>query len=72
MLIDQEAKAKKASKTKFSCPECGQNAWAKPDASLICGNCYDDGEGDICLMAAEPSSSQAFRPRPASPSANPT
>ena len=27
------------SKTKFSCPECEQNAWAKPDASLICGLC---------------------------------
>ena len=51
---DHEAKAKKAaSKTKFTCPECGQNAWAKPDAALICGDCYDDGEGDICLLVAE-------------------
>jgi predicted SprT family Zn-dependent metalloprotease len=48
------AKAKKASKTKFTCPDCGQNAWAKPDALLICGTCYDDGEGDICVMLAEP------------------
>ena len=31
-----------------------QNAWAKADALLICGNCYDDGEGDILLMVAEP------------------
>jgi ribosomal protein S27AE len=31
---------KKASKTKFTCPQCGQNAWAKPDAALICGECY--------------------------------
>ena len=30
----QQAKAKKASKTKFTCPDCGQNAWAKPDALL--------------------------------------
>jgi predicted SprT family Zn-dependent metalloprotease len=44
------AKAKKASKTKFTCPECGQKAWAKPDALLICSECYDDGEGDICLV----------------------
>jgi len=29
-------------------------AWAKPDALLICGNCYDDGEGEICLMIATP------------------
>ena len=25
----KHAKAKKSSKTKFTCPECGQNAWAK-------------------------------------------
>lgn len=31
--------AKRASKTKYSCPSCGQNAWAKPDASLACGDC---------------------------------
>jgi predicted SprT family Zn-dependent metalloprotease len=49
---DAQAKAKKASKTKFTCPECGQNAWAKPDALLICGNCYDDSE--FLLMLAEP------------------
>ena len=51
---EQHAKAKKASKTKFTCPDCGQNAWAKPDALLICGTCYEDGEGEICLMLAEP------------------
>jgi predicted SprT family Zn-dependent metalloprotease len=49
----KQAKAKKASKTKYTCPECGQNAWAKPDAVLICGECYEDGEGDVCLMLAE-------------------
>ena len=27
------------SKMKYSCPECGQNAWAKPDAKLMCGEC---------------------------------
>lgn len=32
-------KAKAASKTKYSCPECQQNAWAKPGANLICGDC---------------------------------
>ena len=48
----QQAKAKKSSKTKFTCPECGLNAWAKPDAHLICGECYDDGQGHICLMVA--------------------
>ena len=53
---DSHARAKKAaSKTKFCCPECDQNAWAKPDALLICGACYEDGEGDINFMVAEPS-----------------
>jgi predicted SprT family Zn-dependent metalloprotease len=47
-----EDRAKKTSKTKYTCPHCGQNAWAKPDALLICGVCYD-GEEDICLMRAQ-------------------
>jgi predicted SprT family Zn-dependent metalloprotease len=55
----KEAKAKKASKMKFTCPECGQNAWGKPDTQLICGACYEDGEGEICLMLAEPSDEAA-------------
>ena len=46
-------KAKKSSKTKFTCPECGQNAWAKPDALLICGECYDEDDGDMPFMLAE-------------------
>ena len=40
-------KKKAASKTKFTCPECSQNAWAKPDAHLMCGDCQEP-------MAAEP------------------
>ena len=27
------------SKTKFTCQQCGQNAWAKPTADLTCGHC---------------------------------
>jgi predicted SprT family Zn-dependent metalloprotease len=30
---------KSASKTKYTCGGCGQNAWAKPDAALMCGDC---------------------------------
>jgi predicted SprT family Zn-dependent metalloprotease len=26
-------------KVKYSCATCGQNAWAKPNARLICGDC---------------------------------
>jgi hypothetical protein len=50
---DPQAKAKRASKTKFTCPECGQNAWGKPDALLICGVCHEDGKGEVVLMLAE-------------------
>jgi hypothetical protein len=45
--------AKKTSKRKFTCPECRQNAWAKPGARLNCGECYGEGKGDICPMVAE-------------------
>lgn len=50
---DPTRKAKKASKTKYACPGCGVNAWAKPDTQLICGECYDDGEGEILPMEPE-------------------
>jgi predicted RNA-binding Zn-ribbon protein involved in translation (DUF1610 family) len=50
---DKQGKAKKASKTKFTCPECGQNAWAKPDALLLCGECSAEGHRPICLVVAE-------------------
>jgi SprT-like family len=60
----EQGKTKKASKRKFTCPDCGQNAWAKPDAHLICGECYDDGEGDICFMLAEQSGERPT-PKPA-------
>jgi len=26
---------------------------AEAFAALICGDCYDDGEGDICVLVAE-------------------
>ena len=45
---DPEARKKKAaSKTKYTCPACGLNAWGKPDISLICGDCDE-------RMQAEP------------------
>jgi predicted SprT family Zn-dependent metalloprotease len=50
---DPVRKKKAASKTKYTCPACGTNAWAKPDTALICGECYEDGEGDICVMESE-------------------
>jgi len=52
----KHAKAKRASQTKFTCPGCGQNAWAKPDALLGCYACYEEN-GEIVLMLAEPGDS---------------
>jgi len=44
------AKKKRASKTKFSCPVCDQNAWGKPDCLLICGVCHEADEDEIVVM----------------------
>jgi hypothetical protein len=41
------AAAKRASKSKFTCPDCGLNAWAKEDAKLACGEC-----GEVMEAAA--------------------
>lgn len=49
---DRAAGAKKASKTKFTCPDCGQNAWGKPDLLIICGACYEES-GEAIEMLAE-------------------
>jgi SprT-like family len=51
---DEGAGARKSSKTKYTCPECGQNAWAKPNALLICGACYEEDDSAISRMLPEP------------------
>jgi hypothetical protein len=43
----------KSSKRKFTCPECGQNAWAKPGAALICGECSEADKENITLMTPQ-------------------
>lgn len=44
---EQATRRKKAaSKTKYTCPECDLNAWAKPDALLLCGECATAMEAD--------------------------
>lgn len=53
---DAGARRKKAaSKTKYTCPSCELNAWAKPDVRLICSDCGEllqaeplTGEDDAC------------------------
>ena len=37
-------KKKAASETKYSYPSCDLNAWAKPDAFLVCGDCGEPVE----------------------------
>jgi predicted SprT family Zn-dependent metalloprotease len=44
---DAAARQKKtASKTKYTCPLCEMNAWAKPNAHLICGDCREEMEAE--------------------------
>ena len=51
---DEETRKKKAaSKTRYTCPTCTLNAWAKPDVFLICGDCAKANQA--CVMEAEPS-----------------
>src|SRR6266487_575768 len=38
---DAASKKKAASKTRYTCPGCGLNAWAKPEAPLVCGECQE-------------------------------
>jgi predicted SprT family Zn-dependent metalloprotease len=52
----EQEKKKKESKTKYTCSICGQNAWAKPGAELICGVCFSSAE--IVRMEAETSTGQ--------------
>lgn len=33
--------SKKKNKIAYRCPSCGQKAWAKPHARLMCGNCEE-------------------------------
>jgi predicted SprT family Zn-dependent metalloprotease len=53
---DGKAKKKKAaSKTKYTCPTCNGNAWAKPETKLICGECFEaDPDAEPVFMIAEP------------------
>jgi predicted SprT family Zn-dependent metalloprotease len=40
---DEDARKKKAaSKTKYTCPGCGLNVWAKPAARLVCVECEQE------------------------------
>jgi len=55
----RQSRTKRPTHTEFVCPTCGQRASAAPDASLICGSCYDDEGGDVCIMVVAPYPSPA-------------
>jgi hypothetical protein len=48
-LWDEETKKtaakKRASKSKFTCPCCGANAWGKPELRIICADCDEEMKG---------------------------
>jgi hypothetical protein len=48
----KKRQAGRESKTKYSCPVCRTNAWAKPGCKLICGDCYESDNG-ISRMAPD-------------------
>jgi hypothetical protein len=33
--------ADRSNRLKYSCPKCSLNAWAKPGANLVCGDCEE-------------------------------
>lgn len=49
----EKRKKKAASKTKYTCPSCQVNAWAKPETRLICGECEEPMEGEAAVDPEE-------------------
>jgi len=48
-LLVKKENSKKKNKIKYTCPNCNQNAWAKPGAKLASGDCelaFEAEEGD--------------------------
>jgi ribosomal protein S27AE len=46
----KELGERKITREKFTCPNCHQNAWAKPGARLLCGFCYQETHELIPLV----------------------
>jgi predicted SprT family Zn-dependent metalloprotease len=47
---DAVRKKKAASKTKYTCPGCGLNAWAKPEVLLVCGSCQEPMQAEESVI----------------------
>ena len=41
----------KQTRTKFTCPNCGLNAWAKPGARIDCHGCSEEAHEVVLMMA---------------------
>lgn len=48
----KQRKAKAASKTKFTCPDCGGAVWGKPETIVICGVCHEEA-GEVVHLVPE-------------------
>ena len=44
-LTDEPEGGQRQNKTKFTCPDCGCNAWGKPDLNIRCEDCRKKMEG---------------------------
>ena len=42
------------SKVKFTCPDCAQNVWGKPDTFVLCGPCHEMTGRLIRMISAQP------------------
>ena len=52
---DRNVAGNSQTRTKFTCPNCGLNAWAKPDAVLDCHSCSQAACEPVSLCPEEPS-----------------
>ena len=46
----------RGSKVKFTCPDCEQNVWGKPDTYVFCGPCLETTDRLIKMISARPQS----------------
>jgi ribosomal protein L37AE/L43A len=44
--LAKKPKTKQGVKSKYTCPVCGLNAWAKPEARISCTDCGEEMEGE--------------------------
>jgi hypothetical protein len=42
----EAARRSRLSMTRYTCPGCGLNAWAKPGVHLVCGRCWERMEAE--------------------------